>query len=118
MFAAPNNRMVASFIVAAFNTPSNQLAKKISPSMEMVRGRGGIGRRAALKMPFREECRFDSDRPHHQSDLQEKVIGRHWSRKEDGGSRASGIGNLRFLPTTFLAINAKNCGRSNGRILY
>jgi hypothetical protein len=94
MLAAPNNRMIANFIVEAFNTPSNQLAKKISPSMEIERGRGGIGRRAALKMPFREECRFDSDRPHHQSDLQEKVIDRHWSRRENGGSRASGIGKV------------------------
>src|SRR3990167_3844670 len=28
------------------------------------RGRGGIGRRARLKIWFREECRFDPDRPH------------------------------------------------------
>src|SRR5579859_962996 len=27
-------------------------------------GRGGTGRRAGLKIRFREECRFDSDRPH------------------------------------------------------
>ena len=27
-------------------------------------GRGGTGRRAGLKNPFRKECRFDSDRPH------------------------------------------------------
>ena len=29
------------------------------------RGRGGTGRRAGLKIRFRKECRFDSDRPHH-----------------------------------------------------
>ena len=28
-------------------------------------GCGGIGRRAGLKIRFREECRFDSDHPHH-----------------------------------------------------
>ena len=28
-------------------------------------GRGGTGRRAGLKIRFRKECRFDSDRPHH-----------------------------------------------------
>ena len=28
------------------------------------RGRGGIGRRAGLKIRFRKECRFDPDRPH------------------------------------------------------
>jgi hypothetical protein len=28
------------------------------------RGRGGTGRRAGLKIRFRKECRFDSDRPH------------------------------------------------------
>ena len=28
-------------------------------------GRGGTGRRAGFKIQFREECRFDSDRPHH-----------------------------------------------------
>ena len=27
-------------------------------------GRGGTGRRAGFKIRFREECRFDSDRPH------------------------------------------------------
>ena len=30
-------------------------------------GRGGIGRRAGLKIRFRKECRFEPDRPHHQN---------------------------------------------------
>jgi hypothetical protein len=29
-----------------------------------MRGRGGIGRRAGLKIRFRKECGFDSHRPH------------------------------------------------------
>jgi hypothetical protein len=29
------------------------------------RGRGGTGRRAGFKIQFREECGFDSHRPHH-----------------------------------------------------
>jgi hypothetical protein len=33
------------------------------------RGRGGIGRRAGLKIRFRKECRFDPDRPHHLDSL-------------------------------------------------
>ena len=28
-------------------------------------GRGETGRRAGLKIPFRKECRFEPDRPHH-----------------------------------------------------
>ena len=36
-----------------------------------VCGRGGTGRRAGLKIRFREECRFDSDRPHHRLNLDE-----------------------------------------------
>ena len=37
------------------------------PWDDRPRGRGGIGRRAGLKIRFRKECRFDSDRPHHLS---------------------------------------------------
>lgn len=33
--------------------------------MSFLRGRGGIGRRAGLKIRFRKECRFEPDRPHH-----------------------------------------------------
>ena len=33
-------------------------------STRKISGRGGIGRRAGLKIRFRKECRFDPDRPH------------------------------------------------------
>ena len=33
----------------------------------LARPRGGIGRRAALKMRFRKECPFDSGRGHHRN---------------------------------------------------
>ncbi len=36
-----------------------------APTGNGVCGRGGIGRRAGLKIRFRKECRFDPDRPHH-----------------------------------------------------
>ena len=39
------------------------------PTDPSARGRGGTGRRAGLKIRFRKECRFDSDRPHHASPL-------------------------------------------------
>ncbi len=32
---------------------------------QLGRGRGGTGRRAGFKIQFREECGFDSHRPHH-----------------------------------------------------
>jgi hypothetical protein len=35
-----------------------------TPSDFPFSGRGGTGRRAGLKIRFRKECRFDSDRPH------------------------------------------------------
>ena len=37
-------------------------AEALSPGS--LCGRGGIGRRAGLKIRFRKECRFDPDRPH------------------------------------------------------
>jgi hypothetical protein len=38
--------------------------KFVSPTRNL-RGRGGTDRHAGFKIQFREECRFDSDRPHH-----------------------------------------------------
>ena len=55
-------------------------------------GRGGTGRRAGLKIRFRKECRFDSDRPH-----------QHFSRNNDRAARA-----WLMAPTCFSAIKLKN----------
>ena len=49
-------------------------------------GRGGTGRRAGLKIRFRKECRFDSDRPHHLSILCGE-IGRVSAQSVDAGWR-------------------------------
>ena len=65
------------------------------------RGRGGTGRRAGLKIRFRKECRFDSDRPH-------QLISSF-----DGGCIARKIGRLQ-IQAEFLD-RAPNTRQPNSR---